>query len=186
MFSPDEKERIAAAIGAAEARGSCQIEVAAVQRSEDYAGPRATSSGLLALMLALPLVYGTHLGPYAAVIVALLIAAVAYAVLGTGPLVRLFLPAAQAEIPVRRQAHALFAEQLMARTGAPRVVLVFISRLEQRALVVVERRPGEVPGPWASVAAELQRALRAGRLADGMVAALERIGAELAPKQPPA
>jgi len=185
MLTPSDKERVTAAIGAAETRGWCQIEIATVRRSEEYAGPRAPTAGLLALVLALALVHAMRLGAYAAAIATVVVAAVVYAVLGAAPLVRLLLPAREAEVAVRRQAHALFAEQLLARAGAPRSVMVFVSLLEQRVVVLVERRVGEAPGPWASIATDLERALRAGRFADGLLAALDRIGAALAPPARP-
>ena len=184
MLTADEKQRIAAAIGAAEAKGDCEIDVATVPRSDGYAAPRAPTAGLLAIVLALALVHLVHLGPYGAALATVIIAAALYALLGAGPVIRLLLPADQAEIAVRRQAHSLFAEQVLARTGGPRAVLGLISLLEQRVVVLVERRAGEAPGPWASIAADLERALRARRLAEGTLAALDAIGGALAAHAP--
>jgi len=184
MLSADDKQRIATAIGTAEARGGCEIDVATVPSSDDYAGPRAPTAGLLTIVLALALVYLVHLGPYAAVLATVVIAAALYVLLGAGPVVRLLLPAGQAELAVRRQAHALFAELVLGRTAAPRAVLVFVSLLERRAVVLVERRAGEAPGPWSRVATDLERAVRQGRLAEGTLAALDAIGGALAPRAP--
>ena len=83
---------------------------------------------------------------------------------------------------VRRRATLLFRTAIQARTATATGVLLYLSIAERRAEIVADRAILDRvdPGEWGEAMAALVDAVRDGRPGDGMVAAIERIGAVLA------
>jgi putative membrane protein len=87
---------------------------------------------------------------------------------------------------VRRRAIALFRVAVEARTAKRYGVLVYLSAGERMAEIVADQAlHGSVsPETWGEAMAALVADVRHGRVADGMVAAIERVGAVLAERFP--
>jgi putative membrane protein len=95
---------------------------------------------------------------------------------------RRLIPAATASRRVRRRATLLFRLATEHRTRARTGVLLYLSLAEHRAEIVADRSIDELVSPdvWGGAMAALLEAVRDGRPADGMVAAVEHMGAVLA------
>jgi putative membrane protein len=90
---------------------------------------------------------------------------------------------------VRRRAISLFKVAVEARTEKRYGVLIYLSAVERMAEIVAdEALHGTVaPETWGEAMAALVGPVKQGRVADGMIAAIERVGAVLAgqfPKTP--
>jgi putative membrane protein len=190
LLTPEEQKRVEAAVAAAESRSSGEVVVAVVDRSDAWAGPRAATAVVLSAGLGLALLHG--LGgrwPDLVLLGVVPLWGFFYAALGLAPLLRLVLPAHLAEAAAQRRARVLFAEHGLHATREHTGVLVLVSELERRVVVLGDsgvdahvRAEG-----WRDIVDELVRHLKTGRPADGLVAAVERVGAVLAahfPRRP--
>ncbi|USI71394.1 TPM domain-containing protein [Sphingomonas morindae] len=95
---------------------------------------------------------------------------------------RALTPSATKTRRVRRRALLLFRVAAENRTRARTGVLLYLSLAERRAEIVADRAIASrvAPETWGAAMAALIAAVRDGRPADGMVAAVERIGTVLA------
>lgn len=87
---------------------------------------------------------------------------------------------------VRRRAIALFKVAVEARTTKRYGVLVYLSAGERMAEIVADEALHRTVAPdiWGEAMAALVGEVRQGRVADGMIAAIERVGAVLAAQFP--
>ncbi len=182
-LSAEEHERIAAAIRRAEARTSGEIFVVVAQASGDYRMQPILWAALAALLggfVAAAVRPGIAAGSLALgqALVFVIVAAA-----GMIPALRLyFVPLAvrraRAEARAREQflAHNLHATE--ARTG----VLIFVSLAERHAEIIADSGiHGRVPANfWAEIVDRLTGEIAEGRLAEGLLAAVNACGAALA------
>src|SRR5579863_6148403 len=187
MISQSDKTRVADAIRAAEARTAGEIFCVIAKHSSDYRLMPIAWAAALALLVPLPLVALT--GWSAAVIyLCQLIVFVATALALSHPGVRFHVVPRRAK---HERAHAEAMRQFFAqgldkttqRTG----VLIFASAAERYAEIIADAGINEkvTPQVWNEPIDELTAAIKAGRPADGFVAAIERCGAVLAAHFPP-
>jgi putative membrane protein len=95
---------------------------------------------------------------------------------------RLFLtPAATKHRRVRRRAIAIFQAAAAGRTAHKTGVLIYLSLAERRAEIVADEAIHKITDEhtWGEAMAELIKEVREGRVGDGIVAAVERVGAVL-------
>jgi putative membrane protein len=197
-----ERERVAAAVAAAEGASAGEIVTILSDRSDGYGDVALAWSALVGLvaLLALLLAPGFYLGLYesltggwihewtprlvfgvAALVVSLKFAGMWLLMLWR-PL-RLFLtPAAIRHHRVRARAITCFKVGAERRTSGRTGILIYLSLAERRAEIVADQAisskvPAEV---WGDAMAAMLTELKAGHLADGLVAAVERVGAVLA------
>jgi putative membrane protein len=186
-LGPGEHERIAAAIRRAESRTSGEIFVVVARRSGDYrlapilwAALAALFGGFVAAAIRPEVAAGSHALGQGLVFAAL-------AALASVPALRIHLVPlavrrARAEARAREQflAHNLHATE--ARTG----VLIFVSLAEHHAQIVADAGiHARVPeGFWVEIVERLTAEIAAGRLADGLVQAVEACGTALAQEFP--
>lgn len=97
------------------------------------------------------------------------------------PLRMLLTPRATKARRVRRQAITLFRACAESRTARKTAILLYLSLAERRAEIVADSAiSGRVaPERWGDAMAALVEAVHDGRTGDGLVAAVERIGAIL-------
>jgi len=99
-----------------------------------------------------------------------------------GPVRRALTPRGLKRERVRQRAEEQFLSKNLHATRERTGVLIFVSLYEQRAEVIAD--PGVSAqvedAAWAMVVADLVAGVRAGRAADGFVAAIERCGRLLA------
>jgi putative membrane protein len=187
MISDADKERIAAAIRAAEATTSGEIYcVVAHACGEHHLVPIAWAA-LIALAVPLPLLHVTN-WPAAIIYLVQLAVFIIAAIVLSLPLIRFHI------VPKRRlhgRAHAVAMQQFLAqgihltdkRTG----VLIFASVAERYAEVIADGGINAKVGPevWAGAIAAMVSAIKDGRAADGFVNAIGLCGKVLARHFPP-
>jgi putative membrane protein len=187
MISQSDKTRIADAIRAAEARTAGEIFCVIAKHSSDYRLVPIAWAAALALLVPLPLVFLTKWTP-AVIYLWQLLAFVATALVLSHPTVRFHVVPRRAKherahSEAMRQFFAQGLDKTTQRTG----VLIFASTAERYAEIIADAGINEKVGPqvWSDAIGELITAIKAGRPADGFVAAIERCGAVLATHFPP-
>ncbi|WCT74039.1 hypothetical protein PQ455_02055 [Sphingomonas naphthae] len=200
MLNAQEQARVTAAVTAAEARTDGEIATIIAERSDDY-GDIATWYAVLVLFLALAVVavwpgllvwyrglfagWEAELTQHELLTTLLAIAALKF---GATRLLLQWWPLRLALVPgivktTRARAAALRAFRVGTeqRTAAHNGVLVYLSAAEHRAEIVADRGIHEKVGAeeWGEAMAALIAGLKVGKPGDGMVAAVERIGAVL-------
>jgi len=111
---------------------------------------------------------------------------VARYLLAITPLRMLMTPRATKARRVRRRAILLFRTAAEARTAGRTGVLIYLSLDEHRAEIVADRAINEkvAPEAWGEAMAALIAAIRDNRPGEGLAAAVEQVGALLAPHFP--
>jgi putative membrane protein len=187
MISESDKTRVADAIRAAEAGTAGEIFCVIARHSSDYRLVPIAWAAVVALLTPLPLVYLTS-WPTAVVYLWQLVAFMVAALALSHPKVRFHIVPRRAK---HDRAHAEAMRQFLAqglhkterRTG----VLIFASTAERYAEIVADAGINEkvTPQVWDKAVNELVAAIKAGRPADGFVAAIAQCGAVLAAHFPP-
>jgi putative membrane protein len=182
-----ERQRIHAAVAATEERTGAHFALVIVPASDRYAlYPVAwaavlalSATGLLALLRP-ALGIGTGFLVDAGLFILLAL------ILDWRPLRLRTVPAAIKRRHARDLAHRHFATSLVARAQQRNGVLFFVSLGERYVEVLADREiHRRVPaGSWETLVADFIAAVRAGRMADGFVAAVETCGAILARHYP--
>ncbi len=187
MLSQADKERIAAAIRAAEASTSGEIFCVIAQSASDYRLVPVAWAAVIALVVPAPLIYLT-LWPAAAIYLIQLCVFLLTTIALSRPAVRFRI------VPRRTKhdrAHALAMRQFLAqgldRTERRTGVLIFAAVAERYAEIVADAGiNAKVPQPtWDEAIDVLIGGIRRGRADEGFVAAIERCGAVLAEHFPP-
>ena len=182
-----DRARIRDAIAAAEAKTAGEIFVVVARASDEYHLVPLLWATLAALFVPLPLVFLTLL-PAMQIYLAQLAVFALLAVLLSLP------PLHLAVVPHRlkgARAHARAVEQFLAQglhtTEARTGVLIFVSLAERYAEIIADTGIAAKveQGVWDETIAKLIDETGAGRLADGLVQAVERAGAVLADHFPP-
>ena len=187
MISQADKDRIAEAIRAAEAKTSGEIFCVIARHASDYRLMPLAWAAAVALVVPAPLIYLT-LWPASVIYVVQLIVFIAAALGLSLPEIRFHI------VPRRTQherAHLQAMQQFFAhglhhtqnRTG----VLIFASVAERYAEIVADAGINEkvTPHVWDQAVAALIAGIKQGRATDGFVAAIEQCGAVLAEHFPP-
>ncbi len=183
----EDRERIAAAIRAAEARTSGEIVVVLAQRSDDYRFVPLLWAALAGLFVPFPLIWLTRLPALHIQLVALA-AFVILALALSHPAVKL---AAVPGALKRHTAHRAAVEQFLARnlhvTAERTGVLIFASLAERYAEVIADEGIASkvAPAVWDEAVKGLIAEAKAGRIADGVLHAIGLVGEVLAAHFPP-
>jgi len=187
MISQSDKTRVADAIRAAEARTAGEIFCVIAKHSSDYRLVPIAWAAALALLVPLPLVALTR-WPAAVIYLCQLIVFVVTALALSHPKLRFHVVPRRAKherahSEAMRQFFAQGLDKTTQRTG----VLIFASTAERYAEIIADAGINEKVAPqvWNDAIGELTTAIKAGRPADGFVAAIERCGAVLAAHFPP-
>lgn len=182
MLTPEERERVRAAVDAAEKTLAAEIVPCLYAQSSPYpetvwagaaSGAALACAAVLLCDLRQPL-----WTPLPRVMTAVAAAALLGAAAGRWfrPVKRFFLGEHRMEEAVRRRAKEVFYDQRVASTSARDGVLVYASLLERRVVVLADDgvRAKVKPAAWRSVVRAMTDAAAAGRPADGLVAAVEK------------
>ena len=187
MISESDKTRVADAIRTAEARTAGEIFCVIARHSSDYRFVPIAWAAAIALLAPLPLVYLTS-WPAAVIYLWQLVAFMVAALALSHPKVRFHIVPRRARhdrahTEAMRQFFAQGLDKTEHRTG----VLIFASTAERYAEIVADAGINEkvTPQVWDKAINELTAAIKAGRPADGFVAAIEQCGAVLAAHFPP-
>jgi putative membrane protein len=187
MISQADKERIAEAIRAAEAKTSGEIFCVVAHQSSDYRLVPLTWAAALALLVPAPLIFFT-LWPAAVIYLVQLVVFIAAALVLSLPAIRFHIVPRRtrherAHISALRQFFAQGLHQTENRTG----VLIFASLAERYAEIVADAgiNAKVTPQVWDQAIAALIDGIKHGRAGDGFVAAVAQCGAVLAEHFPP-
>lgn len=201
MIAPEDHARVTAAVTAAEAGTAGEIVTAVAARSDGYRD--AALHWAVLAMLAVPALlalrprwaaaiagrFGDRWSalpagaPYLLVLIAMTLVFLLVRLLLASERARIAVtPGATRTRRVRRQALALFRVGAERRTRGRTGVLIYLSVGERRAEIVADaaihaRVAEEV---WAQAMAALLIEVRAGRPADGLIAAIAQVGTVLA------
>jgi putative membrane protein len=187
IISESDSQRVAEAIRAAETKTSGEIYCVIARACGDHHLVPIAWAALLALAMPWPLIHFTN-WPAATIYLIQLAVFVAAAFILSLPIIRFRI------VPKGRlhgRAHIVAMQQFLAqgihltetRTG----VLIFASVAERYAEIVADSgiNAKVPPGTWAGAIAAMVSAIKQGRPADGLVAAIELCGSHLAQHFPP-
>lgn len=201
-----DRARIAVAVASAEAGSAGEIVTILADRSDDYADVALAWSalaGLLALA-ALTIAPGFYLNLYDAItggwvhdrtpreVFAVALTVVTLKFAGTWllllwpPLRLLLVPGRIKSARTRMRAVACFKVGAERRTRGRTGILIYLSMREHRAEIVADAAIAGTVAPelWGDAMAAMLVHIREGRVADGLIAAVERVGAVLAEHVP--
>ncbi|MHB1217278.1 MAG: TPM domain-containing protein [Alphaproteobacteria bacterium] len=183
-----DKTRIMIAVKAAEARTGAEFSVTVARAADPYAAFPLLWAVMLALVGGGALVMARPDTPsglmFGAIVALLVLLALA---LGFAPLRHRLAPARVKREHANRLALAQFAEHVQGRTHGKVGVLLFVALAEHHAQVLVERGIADaVPqGQWQAIIDRLTADIAAGKLGEGVEAALDGAATLLAPHFPP-
>lgn len=201
LLSPDDHRGVSDAVTTAEAHTAGEIVTAVAARSDAY-HDAALHWAVLA-MLGVPALFALRPGwadrlyaPFAGgwtgapadapfllvLVLGTLVFLLVRLVLNVVPLRMALTPGATKTRRVRRQALALFRVGAERRTRGRTGVLIYLSLSERRAEIVADAAiHAKVPEDvWGAAMAALLTEVRAGRPADGLIAAVAQVGRVLA------
>ena len=184
LIGPADRERVEAAVRAAEAGTSGEIVVQVVRCSADH----AVSPWRLAVLFAALVLLGAEALRPGASLLELFAAqaaavALAHAACRFDAVRRLALREDELERAAERGALAAFHAHVARRTEGRTGILIYVSLLEHRVVVLGDEAIDRALGAgesWDAVVADVLSGIRAGRAADGLVEAVRRCGAMLA------
>ena len=187
MISEADKQRVAEAIRAAEAKTSGELFCVIAGHSSDYRLYPIAWAAAAALFVPLPLIFLTQ-GPVTTIYMAQLVAFVVLVIALSQPAIRFHIVPKgakhdRAHVEAVRQFRAQGLYNTPQRTG----VLIFASVAERYAEIVADGVINEKVRPevWDNAIKALLSAIKQGRPGDGFVAAIEQCGAVLAQHFPP-
>jgi putative membrane protein len=187
LFSPEDEQRISAAIADAERRTSGEIVVVVAAQSDGYHYVPPLVGAIVALLVPWALIFFTqlHLVPiyliqlavFLAVTLALMPARVRTALV----------PASIKRLHAHRRAVEQFLAQSLHTTESRTGVLLFVSVAEHYAEIIADRAIDAkvAPGTWKHILDGLTHAISQGHPTEGFVAAIGAIGTALAAHFPP-
>ena len=201
-MSEADHQRVSAAVSAAEAHSAGEIVTIVTRQSDSYADVALLWSAFVAFLAltVLTLAPDFYLALYDRLTggwvqqwhareifgLALLIASLKFAgmwLLQLWPPLRLFLvPRPLRHARVRARAITCFKVGAERRTTGRTGILIYLSLAERRAEIVADEAIASKVAPevWGEAMAAMIGPIRDGRLADGMIAAVEKVGAVLA------
>jgi putative membrane protein len=185
MLSDDERARIAAAIQDAERRTAGEIVVVVAAQASAYRSVPLLYALLGGLAAPWPLIWLTALSA-ARIFAIQLIVALMLLMLVSLPR-RAYVPGFIRHARCREAAAREFAARGLSRTRERTGVLIYLAAAEHYAEVVADAGIAAHVDEtvWRDIIADLVVAIRAGRPAEGLVTAVNRVGEVLARHAPP-
>jgi len=187
FLTQEEKQRIAAAVRAAEARTRGELVTVIARRSDDYALIPWSWATLLALMLPGLIQLANLRAPLASTYLSQVLLFVAVLLLLQWRPLKMFLvPRAMQQAAARRLAREQFFAQKLHLTRERTGVLIFVSVAERYVEILADEGiNSSVPeGTWDGVVERFVAQVKAGRTAEGFVDAIAACGEYLAANFP--
>ncbi len=188
LLTAEEEARIEALIGELEQSTAGELVVVVARRCDDYAAWRVPWVGGLTVVIALSVYLWVPLVPPEAIFVGqLVLGAALWRLSGIKPCVRCLVPRQEFSDRLSAMAQQLFVARGVTETRDRSGVLLLISELEHGVQILADRGIHMRVGAdaWKKQTDAIIAAIRAGRPADGICAALREIGAHLAEAFPP-
>jgi putative membrane protein len=187
ILSDADRIRVRQAVAAAETKTSGEIFTVVAEECDDYRFIPLLWATLIALIVPLPLIFLT-LWPASLIWLVQIAAFIALAIGFSLPAVR---PAVVPRRVKRESARALAAQQFLAHglhtTEARTGVLIFVALAERHAEIIADSGiAAKVDADaWQGAMDKLLAEVATGRIAEGMISAIESTGAVLARHFPP-
>ena len=187
MMTADEQAGLAEAIREAESRTAGEIVVVVADQASGYRSIPILWALLAALAVPWPLIALTGLGPTRIFQIQLLAALGLSAFLSWPSRRMVLVPRIIKHARAREAAAREFIRRGLTRTRGRTGVLIYVAMAERYAEIVADTGIAGRAGPqvWRDIIRELTGAIRDGRAADGLMAAVRRSGAILAEHAPP-
>jgi putative membrane protein len=177
FLSKADEARVLAAVRAAEARSSAEFVTVIARAADSYLLTPALAASAVALLLPGLLWLAGWIVEFAwlyALQLAVFLASLAI----LAPFGARLTPRSLREAAARRLAHEQFLDLGLSTTEGRNGVLLFVSAAEHYVEILADCEADRVapPGFWPETVAAFTAEVRAGRTADGFIAAIERIG----------
>lgn len=187
LFTDQERERISAAITAAERNTSGEIVAVVTDASNSYTYVPFLWAALVALIVPWPLIHFTWMPVQWIYLIQLLVFLVLLALLWPKSIRTALVPRSVRNAHAHRRATEQFLAQSLHTTAGRTGILIFVSVAERHAEVLADHGiHARVPeGTWQIIVDNLTNEIGAGRPADGFVQAIEASGDHLAKHFPP-
>lgn len=187
MIGEVDKARVSAAIRNAELNTAGEIFCVIARHSSDYRLLSVAWAASIALLVPLPLIFLTGWSVTVVYLLQLTAFLIATLVLSHPQLRFHIVPRRTRHDPAHAEAMRQFFAQGMDKTEHRTGVLIFASAAERYAEIVADSEIHEKvdTAVWDDAINSLVTAIKAGRPADGFVAAIEKCGAVLAAHFPP-
>jgi putative membrane protein len=178
------RDRVRAAVAAAESRTSAELVVVVLERSDDHADADWLAA-LCAMLLGTALLVANlpWNRPDLVLLAQLGLGAAGFLLARLLPdVARLFTGEARAAAAAHEQALLEFQRHGLARTTGRNGALLFVSLFERRVVVLGDEAIHAAVGDahWTATAGAVLEGVAAGRLADGLLAGVQACGAVLA------
>jgi putative membrane protein len=187
MLTNEERDRVAAAIREAESLTAGEIVVVVAARASAYRSVPLVYGLVGSLAAPWPLIWGTDFT--AARIFAIQLAVALVLTVASALAIRrvALVPGFVKRARAREAASREFLARGLTRTRERTGVLIYVAAAEHYAEVVADTRIAALvdESVWRETIAELVEAIRAGRPAEGVLAAVRSVGAVLAEHAPP-
>ena len=187
-LNQDDRNRLEAAVTAAEAGTNAEIVLAVADTCDDYAIYALLWGSGLGFIAAggIALLWPAMHVRFAFIAVGLVVAA-ATVLLLTTPLLRLIVPRQVQERAAAALARKEFAERVAGRTRLANGVLIFVALAERAVIILPDSAVNLLIAQtqWQKIVTDLLDAIRGSSLVDGLHRAIEAVGALLAAKFPP-
>lgn len=205
-LEPKEHEKVSTAVAEVESRTSGEIVTILAEQSEDYGDIQMAWSAIAALLklFAFAICPSLPLGFFAGIAggwnaewtpatiftLAAFSASIAFAATWLfqlwPPLKFLLIPAPLKTARVHKRAITCFRIGAERRTSGRTGILIYLSMREHRAEILADQAIAEKVDPeiWGDAMAAMLAELKQGRVAEGMVAAVEQVGRVLAEHLP--
>jgi putative membrane protein len=187
-LTPAEESRVEAAVAAAEKRTAAEFALVVARCSDTYGSYPPLWGALLALAVT---AVASFVDPTLDVDQILLAQVVIFVVVGLAlhwmPLRLLLVPGSVKRHRAEALARLEFAARVQGRTPEQAGVLLFVALGERQVEILVDRGIAKVvpESEWKSVVDNFLRAVRAGRVADGLLQAVEGCVVHLEKNFPP-
>ena len=186
-FSKEDHEAVSAAIQQAEKRTSGQIVCVLAHASSDYAHIPILWATALALIAPWPLINFTPWSVQRIFLIQLVVFIVAALVFSLTPLRFALVPRGVRRARAHRAALEQFVVRRIAATKNRCGILIFVSLAERYARIIADDGIAQKvqASEWQAAIDALSGNMRAGHIAQGFAAAIERCGTVLATHAPP-
>ena len=185
-LTPRDRERIDVAVKAIEARTAAHLAVVVIPASDRYALFPLVWGQLGALMIVgMVSAFRPGLGIRASIMIQVPAAILLTLIFNYFPIRVALIPKRVRQSHARRLAHNEFAVHV-AQSTHRNLVLIFVSIGERYVEVIADRgiHPLVPDGTWDKIVGDFLAQVRGGRVADGVVGAIEACGALLAEHHP--
>lgn len=186
-LTKEDYDAVAVAIRDAEKRTCGQLVCVLAHASSAYAHVPILWSSLLALFTPWPLIYFTQWSVQRIFLAQLIVFLVAALAFSWAPLRILLVPRAVQRARAHRAALEQFVLRGISRTRNRCGVLIFVSLAEHYARIIADEGVAQKvnAAEWQAAIDALTTHIHDGRIAAGLIAAIERCGAVLAQHAPP-